>query len=91
MGRRAVGSRLATRVASARAPGAGRGWAVTCATLYRLSAARAGTGTWRSLVAHLTGGQGVVGSNPAVPTEFSQARGHFAARVRTGSRSLAVI
>ncbi len=25
-------------------------------------------GTWRSLVAHLTGGQGVVGSNPAVPT-----------------------
>ena len=26
------------------------------------------TGTWRSLVAHLTGGQGVVGSNPAVPT-----------------------
>src|SRR5262249_25967777 len=29
-----------------------------------------GIGTWRSLVAHLTGGQGVVGSNPAVPTEF---------------------
>ena len=27
-----------------------------------------GAGTWRSLVAHLTGGQGVVGSNPAVPT-----------------------
>ena len=27
-----------------------------------------GNGTWRSLVAHLTGGQGVVGSNPAVPT-----------------------
>ena len=26
------------------------------------------TGTWRSLVAHLTGGQGVAGSNPAVPT-----------------------
>src|SRR5215475_12994189 len=25
-------------------------------------------GTWRSLVAHLTGGQGVAGSNPAVPT-----------------------
>jgi hypothetical protein len=28
-------------------------------------------GTWRSLVAHLTGGQGVAGSNPAVPTGFS--------------------
>jgi hypothetical protein len=28
-----------------------------------------GIGTWRSLVAHLTGGQGVVGSNPAVPTQ----------------------
>ena len=27
-----------------------------------------GNGTWRSLVAHLTGGQGVAGSNPAVPT-----------------------
>ena len=25
-------------------------------------------GTWRSLVAHLTGGQGVAGSNPVVPT-----------------------
>src|ERR1700712_4855810 len=29
-----------------------------------------GYGTWRSLVAHLSGGQGVVGSNPAVPTNF---------------------
>src|ERR1700760_2218166 len=26
------------------------------------------TGTWPSLVGHLTGGQGVAGSNPAVPT-----------------------
>lgn len=25
-------------------------------------------GTWRSLVAHLTGGQGVAGSNPVNPT-----------------------
>ena len=25
---------------------------------------------WRSLVAHLTGGQGAVGSNPAIPTKF---------------------
>ena len=27
-------------------------------------------GLWRSLVAHLTGGQGVVGSNPASPTKY---------------------
>ena len=26
------------------------------------------SGLWRSLVAHLAGGQGVVGSNPASPT-----------------------
>ena len=25
-------------------------------------------GVWRSLVAHLTGGQGVAGSNPVIPT-----------------------
>ena len=25
-------------------------------------------GIWRSLVAHLTGGQGAAGSNPAIPT-----------------------
>jgi hypothetical protein len=30
--------------------------------------ARTYNGLWRSLVAHLTGGQGVVGSNPASPT-----------------------
>ncbi len=27
-----------------------------------------GLGMWRSLVAHLTGGQGVAGSNPVIPT-----------------------
>ena len=27
------------------------------------------TGMWRSLVAHLTGGQGVAGSNPVIPTK----------------------
>ncbi len=27
-----------------------------------------GIGTWRSLVAHYTGGVGVAGSNPVVPT-----------------------
>ena len=25
---------------------------------------------WRSLVAHLTGGQGVAGSNPVIPTNL---------------------
>ncbi len=33
------------------------------------------TGTWPSLVGHLTGGQGVAGSNPAVPTEFCRSEG----------------
>ena len=32
------------------------------------SAESGGIGLWRSLVAHLTGGQGVAGSNPVVPT-----------------------
>src|SRR5215475_7330765 len=32
-------------------------------------------GTWRSLVAHLTGGQGVAGSNPAVPTDVPAGQG----------------
>ena len=27
-------------------------------------------GLWRSLVAHLTGGQGVAGSNPVNPTDI---------------------
>ena len=31
-------------------------------------AAEAAIGLWRSLVAHLTGGQGVAGSNPVSPT-----------------------
>ncbi len=31
-------------------------------------------GTWPSLVGHLSGGQGVAGSNPAVPTEKSSNR-----------------
>ena len=31
-------------------------------------------GLWRSLVAHLTGGQGVAGSNPVSPTTFVQVR-----------------
>ena len=30
----------------------------------------AGIGLWRSLVAHLTGGQGVAGSNPVSPTNW---------------------
>jgi hypothetical protein len=31
---------------------------------------------WRSLVAHLTGGQGVAGSNPVIPTNFLPVRLH---------------
>src|SRR6478672_4880408 len=30
-------------------------------------------GMWRSLVAHLTGGQGVAGSNPVIPTNSQRA------------------
>ncbi len=35
---------------------------------YYKQAVKTDSGTWRSLVAHLTGGQGVAGSNPVVPT-----------------------
>src|SRR5689334_11946045 len=38
------------------------------ADLLRLDFAWASHGLWRSLVAHLTGGQGVAGSNPVSPT-----------------------
>src|SRR5665648_481356 len=41
---------------------------------------------WRSLVAHLTGGQGVAGSNPVIPTVFVQVRGPF----RSGGAALLV-
>ena len=27
-------------------------------------------GMWRSMVAHFTGGEGVAGSNPVIPTKF---------------------
>lgn len=38
--------------------------------MVKLSSAEAdGIGLWRSLVAHLTGGQGVAGSNPVSPTK----------------------
>ena len=30
---------------------------------------------WRSLVAHLTGGQGVAGSSPVIPTIFTRKKG----------------
>ncbi|KAJ1684297.1 hypothetical protein LUZ63_020590 [Rhynchospora breviuscula] len=39
-----------------------------------------GIGLWRSLVAHLTGGQGVAGSNPVSPTTKPQVRGRVTAR-----------
>ena len=46
--------------------------------MVKLSSAEAdGIGLWRSLVAHLTGGQGVAGSNPVSPTQKVQIRGRF--------------
>ncbi len=45
---------------------------------------QAGIGTWRSLVAHLTGGQGVAGSNPVVPT--TRKRGSEAVLSSMGGR-----
>jgi hypothetical protein len=44
-------------------------------TLRLYALAQASGGTWRSLAAHLTGGQGVAGSNPAVPTEHRRSEG----------------
>ena len=41
--------------------------------LLRLSS----NGWWRSLVAHLTGGQGVAGSNPVHPTRKAEVGGDF--------------
>ena len=43
-------------------------------TPVRSEAGAVRTGTWPSLVGHLTGGQGVAGSNPAVPTEVAGQR-----------------
>ena len=40
-------------------------------------------GSWRSLAAHLTGGQGVAGSNPAVPTITWQVRRGFGSQPGT--------
>ena len=44
-----------------------------------------GLGLWRSLVAHLTGGQGVAGSNPVNPTDKAPAT-----RVKPSGRSFFV-
>src|SRR5712691_10058658 len=40
-----------------------------------VAAGAVSTGTWPSLVGHLTGGQGVAGSNPAVPTRTCRSEG----------------
>jgi hypothetical protein len=42
-------------------------------------------GTWRSLVAHLTGGQGVAGSNPVVPTVKTAGQRRCPSRLGTAS------
>ena len=46
----------------------------TCGSLHtaQRTPVRPGIGLWRSLVAHLTGGQGVAGSNPVSPTVKSR-------------------
>src|SRR4051794_17142870 len=59
--------------------------------LERFASPADGHGLWRSLVAHLTGGQGVAGSNPVSPTDahgspFGAA--HFAS-VRLSGRGAA--
>ena len=58
------------------APRVGSRGASGQATIGELSACGRRTGMWRSLVAHLTGGQGVAGSNPVIPTK-ALVRGNF--------------
>mgnify|MGYP006877029458 FL=1 len=53
------------------APG-GAGGVCSSGAEARMTAIR--HGLWRSLVARLTGGQEVVGSNPASPTTFPRVR-----------------
>src|ERR1700709_823210 len=47
---------------------------VGCGKLFELSARAASHGLWRSLVAHLTGGQGVASSNLVSPTYAEKGR-----------------
>ena len=49
--------------------------AIVRAARRRRAASRGPVGAWRSLVAHLTGGQGVGGSNPPAPTIYLPAGG----------------
>jgi hypothetical protein len=55
---------------SCRARRADSGAPGTCGSLHtaQRTPVRPGIGLWRSVVAHLTGGQGVAGSNPVSPT-----------------------
>ena len=66
-------------------PGAVRSGPVAAIRLLRFGRRAGAFGTWRSLVAHLTGGQGVAGSNPVVPTGKGQVRG---TSLRPGPQSL---
>ena len=53
--------------------------------------ARKDNGLWRSLVAHLTGGQGVAGSNPVSPTKKSRKLNGFRDFSRLESYDLVII
>src|SRR5690606_14835251 len=59
------GSAAVAEITRARARAAGRN---TASAAVRSSRPHGADGLWRSLVAHLTGGQGVAGSNPVSPT-----------------------
>ncbi len=52
------------------------------APLFRELSRKSRVGAWRSLVAHLTGGQGVAGSNPVAPTIFSPQECEFIRTLR---------
>ncbi len=78
--RRLDGGSRGLDAAPGAADGPGRGASshavgLTC-VITRFTRARR-IGTWRSLVAHLTGGQGVAGSNPVVPTSEVAGRRSF--------------
>ena len=73
MGQRCVGLGDRRRPAPWRSARACTSTPSDAAMMVKLSSEESGgIGLWRSLVAHLTGGQGVAGSNPVSPTKKSR-------------------